>query len=128
MKANMKKLTILGLPVTMFAAGLFAGAIMFGGSNSPTALKNVAHAQRPDDPVIQAFVVCVDVLNGTSSQLFGPVEPIPKGAVVGSLTANCPGIFNIATGGGHFIEPLDAKVRVTQSFRIAHSWKVTATR
>jgi len=131
MKANMKKLTILGLPVTMFAAGLFAGAIMFGGSNSPTALKNVAHAQRPDDPTVEASVICTDTSTGSALEVTDVAQPVPKGVVTFSLTPSCPS-GTTATGGGYVIRPTDdanARVSVTASFPVSASrWGVLAIR
>ena len=127
MKVNMKKLTILGLPVTMLAAGLFAGAMMFGGSNSPTALKNVAHAQRPEDATIQAHVVCINESTGARTIQKGNIAPILKGDIAASETSICPTGTN-ATGSGFEIRPLDAKARVTFSAHNGNHWLVFATR
>ncbi len=123
MQVSMKKLTILGLLVIMFAAGL----LMFGGSHSPIALTNVAHAAPPPAPTIRAIAICVNTSTGVGSQILGSKEPIPKGSAITSIAGPCPSGTTV-TGGGYFIVPVTAKARVTQSFTEANVWAVTAIR
>ncbi len=57
MKASMKKLTRLGLVGIIFAAGLLAGAIMFGSSEGPLA-PDVVNATHPEkNPTIHVTSV-----------------------------------------------------------------------
>ena len=128
MKGSMKKLTILGWVVIRFAAGLFAGAIMLGGSEGPAA-QNVAHAVPPPDPTVRAIARCFKPSDGTFTTEAASFVPIPKGVITISSTAACPASSKV-TGGGFEVFPSDAKVRVTRSFpdTIQNRWTVHAIR